>query len=133
MARNRDLMNGDDIAPRFGRRKALGRKDRGTGDTLAPIGNAEGTKGPFVPGTTNGEGTKGQRVGVPTRQPTAALSTRVSIPTRQSTAPIASKRMNLVAKAKQKIQGKAPVAARRVTPSGAMSALSRRPTLRTKR
>jgi hypothetical protein len=132
MARNRDLMNSEDIPKRFGQkryRKAVLNEDPKT----------------VVDSVKSGEA----RVGIPTRQPTTKLLSnseqptrlppitdterRVSISTRQPTSPIATKRMNLVAKAKQKIQGKAPVAARRVTPAVSLSNLARRPTLRTKR
>jgi len=113
-------MSGDDIPVRGGKHRY--RKAVLNEDPKPVVSSAKGDN---------------NHVGVPTRQPIAALSMpkggTVGIPTRQPTAPIASKRMNLIAKAKQKIQGKAPVALRRVTPDIAFSSLARRPTLRTKR
>jgi hypothetical protein len=120
MARNIDRMSGDDFPVRGGKHRY--RKAVLNEDPKAVVSSAKGDDG---------------RVGIPTRQPTASLVApklgSVGIPTRQPTAPLATKRMNLVAKAKQKIQGRAPVEARRVTPAVAMSKLARRPTLRTKR
>lgn len=98
MARNIDRMSGDDFPVRGGKKKAARVLNE---DPKSVVSSAKGDNA---------------RVGIPTRQPAAALTTpkgsRVGIPTRQPAAPIVK---------------------RRVLPAAAMSALARRPNLRGKR
>lgn len=114
---------------------------RDSGKISTPDKYSEGagySKSDSGPKSSNYSKSDGAKVTIPTRQPTAPLSAfkdnqRVGIPTSQPKAPLASKRMNLIATAKQKIQGRASVALRKVSPSITMSNIARRLTLRTKR